>query len=97
MRLNLPISNTEITLSDTETIVSTTDLHGNITYANQYFIAISGYSADELIGAPQTSCAIQICRSKRLPIFGPSAPGVHGAAWSRTAARMEIITGCLRT
>ena len=53
MRLNLPISNTEITLSDTETIVSTTDLHGNITYANQYFIAISGYSADELIGAPQ--------------------------------------------
>ena len=39
MRLNLPISNTEITLSDTETIVSTTDLHGNITYANQYFIA----------------------------------------------------------
>ena len=34
MRLNLPVSDTEITLSDSETIVSTTDSHGNITYAN---------------------------------------------------------------
>ena len=53
MRINLPVSDTEITLSDTETIVSTTDLQGNITYANPYFIAVSGYSAEELIGAPQ--------------------------------------------
>ena len=53
MRLNLPVSNAEVNLSDTETIVSTTDLQGNITYANPYFIAISGYSAEELIGAPQ--------------------------------------------
>ena len=53
MRLNLPVSDTEITLSDTETIVSTTDLQGNITYANPYFIAVSGYSGEELIGAPQ--------------------------------------------
>jgi len=53
MRLNLPVNDTEIKLSDTETIVSTTDLQGNITYANPYFIAVSGYSAEELIGAPQ--------------------------------------------
>ena len=53
MRLNLPVPDTEITLSDTETIVSTTDLQGNITYANPYFIAISGYTAEELMGAPQ--------------------------------------------
>ena len=53
MRLNLPVSDTEINLSDTETIVSTTDLQGNITYANPYFIAVSGYSGEELIGAPQ--------------------------------------------
>ena len=53
MRLNLPVSDTEINLSDSETIVSTTDLQGNITYANPYFIAVSGYSAEELIGAPQ--------------------------------------------
>ena len=53
MRINLPVNDTEINLSDTETIVSTTDLQGNITYANPYFIAVSGYSAEELIGAPQ--------------------------------------------
>ena len=53
MRLNLPVTDTEIALSDTETIVSTTDLQGNITYANPYFVAISGYTLEELIGAPQ--------------------------------------------
>lgn len=53
MRLNTPVSNIEYELSDTETIVSTTDLQGNITYANPYFIQVSGYSEEELIGAPQ--------------------------------------------
>lgn len=53
MRINLPITDHEVELSDTSTIVSATDLKGNITYANPYFIAISGYSAQELIGAPQ--------------------------------------------
>ncbi|MEA3492046.1 MAG: PAS domain-containing protein [Campylobacterota bacterium] len=31
-------------------IVSRTDLKGNITYANETFVEISGYSLDELIG-----------------------------------------------
>ena len=53
MRNNFPVTDVEIELSDTETIVSTTDLQGNITYANTYFIAISGYTEEELIGAPQ--------------------------------------------
>jgi len=53
MRLNTPVTNIEYELSNTETIVSTTDLEGNITYTNPYFIQVSGYSKDELIGAPQ--------------------------------------------
>lgn len=53
MRLNTPVSNIEYELSDTETIVSTTDLQGNITYANPYFIQVSGFTEEELIGAPQ--------------------------------------------
>jgi aerotaxis receptor len=53
MRNNLPVTDHEYELSDTETIVSTTDLDGNITYANPYFIAVSGFTQDELIGAPQ--------------------------------------------
>ena len=53
MRSNLPVTNVEYVLQDTETVVSKTDLHGNITYVNQDFINISGFSEAELIGAPQ--------------------------------------------
>lgn len=53
MRINTPVTDTEYELSETETIVSTTDLQGNITYANPYFVKVSGYSEEELIGAPQ--------------------------------------------
>ena len=53
MRSNLPVTNVEYILKDTETIVSKTDLRGNITYANQDFVNISGFSEEELIGAPQ--------------------------------------------
>ena len=53
MRLNQPVNGNEFQLSNTETIVSTTDLQGNITYANPYFIFVSGFTEDELIGAPQ--------------------------------------------
>jgi aerotaxis receptor len=53
MRSNLPITGHEILLEEGKTIVSTTDLQGNITYANPYFISISGFTEDELIGAPQ--------------------------------------------
>ena len=35
-----------------ELIVSRTDLKGNITYANETFALISGYTQDELIGKP---------------------------------------------
>jgi len=53
MRANLPLTGVEYILKDTETVVSKTDLEGRITYANQDFIHISGYTEDELIGAPQ--------------------------------------------
>ncbi|MBC3833011.1 PAS domain S-box protein [Undibacterium amnicola] len=53
MRQNLPVTQVEYVLHDSETIVSKTDLQGNITYANDAFIRISGYTETELIGAPQ--------------------------------------------
>ena len=31
-------------------LISTTDLSGRITYANQDFVDVSGYSLDELVG-----------------------------------------------
>lgn len=53
MRNNLPVTQREYVLQDSETIVSKTDLQGNITYANDAFIRISGFSESELLGAPQ--------------------------------------------
>ena len=52
MRANMPVTNVEYVLKDTETVVSKTDLRGKITYANQDFVNISGFSEDELIGQP---------------------------------------------
>jgi aerotaxis receptor len=53
MRINTPITNQEVLLAEGKTIVSTTDLQGNIQYANPYFVEVSGFTEDELIGAPQ--------------------------------------------
>ncbi|HTN65495.1 MAG TPA: methyl-accepting chemotaxis protein [Burkholderiaceae bacterium] len=53
MRTNLPVTNVEYVLKDSETIVSKTDLRGKITYVNADFARISGFSEEELIGAPQ--------------------------------------------
>jgi len=53
MRNNLPVTNIEYILKDSDMVVSKTDLHGNITYANRDFVTISGYSEEELLGAPQ--------------------------------------------
>ncbi|MDZ7584427.1 MAG: PAS domain S-box protein, partial [Thiobacillus sp.] len=52
MRSNMPVTNVEYVLKDIETVVSKTDLRGKITYANQDFVNISGFSEDELIGQP---------------------------------------------
>lgn len=43
-------ANNERVYLDTEQLVSITDLDGRITYANDEFCAVSGYSLDELIG-----------------------------------------------
>lgn len=50
MRTNLPIVDSEVKLQDAEQLVSVTDLHGNIIYANQAFIRISGFTEAELMG-----------------------------------------------
>ncbi|MGZ4976766.1 MAG: methyl-accepting chemotaxis protein [Methylobacter sp.] len=51
MKINLPITNVEHAL--TESITTKTDLKGRIIYANEAFISISGFTKEELIGAPQ--------------------------------------------
>ncbi|RUR44222.1 methyl-accepting chemotaxis protein [Vreelandella populi] len=52
MRNNQPISQREVELKEDDFLVSRTDLKGRITYTNPAFIEISGFTHDELIGAP---------------------------------------------
>ncbi len=50
MKINLPVTEREVTLGDDSTIISTTDLKGQLTHVNQEFIDVSGFQTDELIG-----------------------------------------------
>ncbi|MBI3560869.1 MAG: methyl-accepting chemotaxis protein [Gammaproteobacteria bacterium] len=52
MRTNQPVTNKEIEVPVDSPIMSTADPQGKITYVNQAFINISGYSRDELMGQP---------------------------------------------
>jgi methyl-accepting chemotaxis protein/aerotaxis receptor len=52
MRLNEPVTNREIELPDGEPLVSGTDTGGRITFANHVFVETSGFSLQELVGAP---------------------------------------------
>lgn len=51
MRNNGPVSNTERSFPAHQRLISATDTQGKILYCNDEFIAISGYSRDELIGS----------------------------------------------
>ena len=52
MRVNEPVTNREVLVPEGETIVSRTDAKGRIAFVNKAFIDISGFTAEELIGAP---------------------------------------------
>jgi len=50
MKTNLPITDREVTVTQNDTILSTTELSGVISYINPDFLNISGFTQDELIG-----------------------------------------------
>ncbi len=52
MRKNGPVTNTERTFSAETKLISTTDLKGKITYCNDAFEEVSGFTQQELIGQP---------------------------------------------
>lgn len=51
MKINLPVTQHERLIRADQTLVSKTDTQGFITFANQDFIEVCGYSESELIGA----------------------------------------------
>ena len=50
MKNNQPVTDNEVVMKDGEFLVSTTDMKGCITSANEAFIEISGFTKAELIG-----------------------------------------------
>ena len=50
MKINEPVTQNEVKMREGSILVSKTDLKGIITYVNQDFMDISGFSEDELIG-----------------------------------------------
>lgn len=51
MKLNLPVTATEVQFDDAQFMLTRTDLKGVITYANKDFIQVSGFSEAELVGS----------------------------------------------
>ena len=43
--------NIEIKFSATQRLISATDTKGNLTYCNDEFVAVSGFSREELLGS----------------------------------------------
>jgi PAS domain S-box-containing protein len=79
MKTNVKPTNKEIFFHEPELIVSKTDLKGRITYANQTFCKMAGFSEAELIGAPHS-----IIRHPDMP------RGVFKLLWDTVLAGKEI-------
>jgi aerotaxis receptor len=50
MKINLPVTGHEQPFPKGKAVVSKTDLKGSITYANDAFVELSGYTREELVG-----------------------------------------------
>lgn len=78
-KMSIQINGEEITFSEDLFIVSKTDTKGNITYGNDTFIEISGYSEEELLGSPHN-----ILRHPDMPRV------VFKMLWDRVQSGKEI-------
>lgn len=52
MSRNVHLTGRERTFAEDEIIVSKTDLKGRITYANEVFLRVAGYTEEEILGKP---------------------------------------------
>ncbi len=71
MRINKPVTTVEQTFLAQQRLISATDTKGHITYCNDEFVNISGFSREELIGSPHN-----LIRHPDMP------PAVFGVMWS---------------
>jgi len=75
MRKNLPVTDTEYTFSESQKLISSTDLRGKIRHCNQAFVEVSGFTREELIGQPHN-----IVRHPDMP------PDAYENMWSHLKA-----------
>ncbi len=75
MKINSPVTNVERPFPDGKYIVSRTDLKGIITYADDTFVDVSGFSREELIGSSHN-----IVRHPEMP------PAAFAWAWETIKA-----------
>lgn len=71
MRKNLPVTQKEIQLRDDQRLITATDLKGVITYCNDTFAEVSGFTREELLGQ-----AHNLIRHPAVP------PAVFAHLWS---------------
>ena len=95
MRKNLPVTNNQYDYDASQRIVSTTDTKGRLTYTNDDFISISGFTEDELIGKNHNMVRPPlICRLRPLMIYGKQSKlANHGWVSSKIVVRMVITIG----
>ena len=78
MKINMPISNKEISFAETANILSTTDPKGALSYFNDDFLQISGFENDELIGKNHN-----VVRHPEMP------PAAFEGLWSTVKSRQS--------
>jgi aerotaxis receptor len=82
MSTNRPVTQQELEFPEGATLMSTTDTKGRITYANEAFIEISGYSRAELQGQPHNLVRHPDIRRKPSPTCGPRSRAANpGPRW----------------
>ncbi len=79
MKYSVQPTNEELVMRDNEFIISKTDLQGKITYANRTFMEYSGFTEQELLGAPHS-----IIRHPDMP------RGVFKLLWDTVQNGVEI-------
>lgn len=77
MRTNMPLTGREVKFLAGERLISATDKKGRIIYCNEEFCRVSGFSREELVGAPHN-----IVRHPDMP------PEVFGHMWQHLSAGM---------
>ncbi len=84
MRKTPSVTQTEYPIRDDQNLLSRTDIKGRITYAAPSLVEVSGYSHEELIGAPHSL------------LRHPDMPAVAFANLWETIQRGEIWTGLVK-